>query len=288
MNGKTDMMFYHEMSRDLTRGLDYRKYVLDNSLHTVVDVDLESYGSIVEKRVIDPYFSVDPNNKESFPPELDDLCRLHWLVVSRKVTTILEFGVGKSTLIFDDALKKNKASHDAFVKKNLRRGNPWECHSLDNYQSWIDEVKANHELDCVVFHKSDVSMGTFNDRVCTYYDDFPNVCPDFIYLDGPDQFSTKGNIRGITTGHVDRLPMVADILAIEHFLLPGTLIVTDGRTANARFLKSNLQRDWLYCYDVAFDQHYFELCEVPLGVFNKRQIDFCLGDGFYSRLKHFN
>ena len=29
--------------------------------------------------------------------------------------------------------------------------------------------------------------------------------------------------------------MAADILSIEHFLHPGTLIVIDGRTANARF-----------------------------------------------------
>ena len=33
--------------------------------------------------------------------------------------------------------------------------------------------------------------------------------------------------------------MAADILAIEHFLVSGTLIVVDGRTANARFLKAN-------------------------------------------------
>ena len=68
-----------------------------------------------------------------------------------------------------------------------------------------------------------------------------------------------------------------DILAIEHFLCPGTLIVVDGRTANARFIKTNLQRDWDYWHSKEYDQHFFELKEKPLGVFNQRQVDFCLG-----------
>ena len=82
--------------------------------------------------------------------------------------------------------------------------------------------------------------------------------------------------------------MSADILAIEHFLLPGTLIIADGRTANARFLRANLQRDWLYYHDSQADQNYFELSEKPLGVYNERQINFCLGDSFFERLKEFN
>ena len=39
--------------------------------------------------------------------ELDDLIRLHYLVTSRKVMTILEFGVGKSSIVFDHALQIN-------------------------------------------------------------------------------------------------------------------------------------------------------------------------------------
>ena len=128
-------------------------------------------------------------------------------------------------------------------------------------------------------------MGTFNGKACTYYDPLPNVSPDFIYLDGPDQFSPTGDIRGISTKHKDRMPMAADILVFEHFLTPGTLIVTDGRTANARFLKANLQRDWCYCHDIDSDQHYFELLEAPLGVYNQRQLEFCLGDTYFKRLQ---
>jgi hypothetical protein len=95
-------------------------------------------------------------------------------------------------------------------------------------------------------------------------------------LDGPAQYGTIGNIRGISTSHVDRLPMAGDILSIEHFLLPRTLIVIDGRTANARFLKTNLQRNWEYSYFPEYDQHFFELMEEPLGIFNEKQIKFSL------------
>ena len=74
-------------------------------------------------------------------------------------------------------------------------------------------------------------------------------------------------LEGVSTNHKDRLPMGADILAVEHFLLTSTLIVTDGRTANALFIKSNLHRNWVYCNDENIDQHYFELLETPLDIY---------------------
>jgi hypothetical protein len=68
--------------------------------------------------------------------------------------------------------------------------------------------------------------------------------------------------------------MAADVLSFEHFLLPGCLIVIDGRTANARFLQTNLQREWKYTYQKNFDQHYFELKEEALGPLNQLQLNF--------------
>ena len=222
----------------------------------------------------DLYSSVDPNNIEPYPAELDDLIRLHFLVVTRKVTTILEFGVGKSTVVFDNALSINKKANESFVKNNLRRANAFQCHSVDNSKSYIKQLQKNYELRNTFLHFSKCRMGTFNDRICTFFDNIPNICPDLIYLDGPDQYGTIGDIRGISTRNVDRLPMAGDILSIEHFLLPRTLIVIDGRTANARFLKTNLQRNWEYSYFPEYDQHFFELMEEPLGIFNEKQIKF--------------
>lgn len=261
----------------------YEAYLDQYPLHQLLGVDISAYGSVNRKHVYPIFHSVDPNLQESYSVELDDLIRLHHLIISRKVTTIMEFGVGKSTEVFDHALNINKEKHADFVAGNLRRTNPFQCHSIDNNQDWISVCKKNAKTSTVEYHLSECIVSTFNGRVCTYFKNLPNICPDFIYLDGPDQFSPIGDVRGVNTRHADRLPMSADILAIEHFLLPGTLIVVDGRTANARFLKANLQRDWSYYHSEAFDQHFFELTERPLGIYNKRQIDFCLGEEFYNK-----
>lgn len=277
------------LNKHLFKGLtNYKAYLKKNSLDQLLRTNLNSYGNVKTKQIKDLYYSVNPNIKEAYPPELDDLIRLHYLIILRKVTTILEFGIGKSTIIFNDALTKNKKKYEHFVNINLRRESKFECHTVDNQLKWIKKIRSNNNLINVKYHYTEVEMGTFNDRACTFYKKLPNVCPDFIYLDGPDQFSVKGSIRGVSTNHQDRLPMSGDILMLEHFLLPGTLIVVDGRTANARFLKTNLQRDWIYCHDKNADQHYFELIEDPLGVYNKKQIDFCLGKKFYIRSKKKN
>jgi len=263
--------------------ISYEDYLLKHPFHNLLGIKLDIYGRVNRKIERSLSYSIDQNSIESISAELDDLVRLHYLVTSRKVTTILEFGVGKSSIVFDHALNFNKQKHSSFVRDNLRRSNPFQCFSVDNNNEWISKARKIADTSLVDFHFSRCSVSTFNGRICTFYDELPNVCPDLIYLDGPDQYSTIGDIRGVSTNHPDRLPMSADILAIEHFLLPGTLIVVDGRASNARFLKANLQRDWTYFYHDDFDQHFFELTEKPIGRFNKRQIDYCLGADFYQR-----
>ncbi len=258
---------------------DYYEYLDHNNIFDILEIDKNSIDkdALTKKIVPDPYFSVDPNKTIPFPPELDDLCRLHYLARKRKVTTVLEFGIGKSTYIFNDALEKNEKEYGAYVKDNLRRTNPFELHSIDNSKDWINSVKSNAKNSLsknTTLHCCELIVSTFNDRLCTYYENLPNISPDLIYLDGPDQFSPKGSVRGLSTNHPDRMPMAADILTLEHFLIPGTLIIVDGRTANARFLKSNFQRDWDYSYFPEFDQHFFELVEEPLGPYNKDYLDF--------------
>ena len=68
--------------------------------------------------------------------------------------------------------------------------------------------------------------------------------------------------------------MSCDILKIEFFLTPGTILVIDGRGANAEFLKKNFLRKWSYKYVKKVDQHIFILNEKPLGKYNLNQIKF--------------
>ena len=262
----------------LFKDLNYVKYFKSNKINEIFEIKSVKKNDF-KNLTHHPYYSVDPKNDTPYELEIGDLTRLHYLVRSRKVCTILEFGVGFSTKIFDHALSINKNKFQMKFKK-FRKSHQFECHSVDNYKSWITKFKKNFKTNNVKLHHSNIFMSTFNDRICTYYKKLPNISPNLIYIDAPDQFSVLGSIRGISTKNPDRFPMVGDILAMEYFLNPRTLIVLDGRTANARFLKNNLQRNWHYQHFEEFDQHIFELFEKPLGVFNKDYINFCLDKNF--------
>ncbi len=221
--------------------------------------------------------------KEPYVPELDDLYNLYQYVLINKRITILEFGSGWSTLIFSLALKE---LYDKFSNqvKLLRRNNPFELIVIENEKKYLNItknriIKFNKHLKIkkpikIKYHLSDVEMTTFNDKICTQYKKLPLCNPDFIYLDGPDQFNVKKNINNISTKHKDMMPMVSDILKFEYFYTPGTIIVCDGRAANAKFLKDHFKRKWRYINDQKNDQHIFWLVDPILGKYNKLQLEF--------------
>ena len=223
---------------------------------------------------------------EPYPIEWIDLTRLYSLIRLRKVCNILEFGCGFSTTVMAFALAQNEADFGTFFRKSLRRTSPFKLYVVDNLREFLEltAVRIGSELASYAeFNFSPARMTTFSNRVCTEYETLPNVCPDLIYLDGPDQHQILGEVNGISTRHNDRFPMACDILKMEHFLLPGTLIVADGRTANVRFLLANFQRDWRHEFDEVSDVHLLELIEEPLGKWNRRQIEFCLGADWRSK-----
>lgn len=269
---------------------NYREYIDTSKLSKLFNINEKDLPNEITKKITyAPTFSVVKKNKITFPPEFDDLFRLHYIARSRKVTIILEFGLGKSTEVFGNSLYPNKKDFNPFTSKNLRRGNLYECHSIDNYEIWIKECEEKipkyiFDGGHIHFHLRKLITSEFNNRICTFYEPILNICPDLIYLDGPVQHSAFGDIRFISTKNQDRMPISGDILAIEHFLQPGWLIVIDGRTANARFLANNFQREWAHHYSSEWDQHFFELQESPLDIYNERMIKHCLGEGFFIRI----
>ena len=222
-------------------------------------------------------------SSETYIPELDDLYNLYQYVLINKRTTILEFGSGWSTLIFSLALKelRDNASNEV---KLLRRNNLFELFVVENEKKYLKITKKkilkfNKYLKIknpikINFSFSDVEMTTFEGRICNQYKKLPLCNPDFIYLDGPDQFEIKKNVNNITIKHRDLMPMNCDILKFEFFYTPGTIIVSDGRTANANFLKNYFKRNWKHINDKKNDQHIFLLAEPVFGVFNKLHLDF--------------
>lgn len=214
-----------------------------------------------------------------FPPVAEDLARLHRLIRKRKSFTILEFGSGLSTIVMADALSKNKADFLALEEKpELRNRFMFQIFSVESDKQWIEHSQSNfpkHLLEHVNFHYSEIKIDTFNGRICHFYDNLPDIVPDFIYLDGPNPKDVKGNVNGMTFQCDERTVMAADLLLMESILLPGTFILVDGRTNNARFLKNNFQRNFEMSWDKDDDVTSFELKEERLGKYN------ILGSDFY-------
>lgn len=215
------------------------------------------------------------NVKSAYEPELDDLYLLHSYIIKYKRMTVLEFGTGWSTLVMANAIKYNINKYSKDIK-NLRLNNAGQIHAVDNEKKWnkVTKAKTMEYSKYVKLHYSEAKMDNFNGRICTSFKTLPKINPDFIYLDGPDQFNINGNQNGINLNHKDLMPMSSDILKIENFLKPGTIIVSDGRAANSRFLRVNLQRGWKYGYNKINDQHVFYLNEKPLGKLNQKQLNF--------------
>jgi len=228
-----------------------------------------------ERGVYDAVSGLDSN---AIPADIEDLVRLHRLIRTRKSFTILEFGVGYSTLIIADALYKNSKDWLGLDDPPaIRNRFQFQCFSVDTSEEWIEKTKQRIPdtlKEFVHFHYSEVHIGTFQDQLCHYYETLPDVVPDFIYLDGPDPNAVKGSIHGMTFQCTERTVMSGDLLRMEPILLPGTFILIDGRTNNARFLENNLKRDYEFYWDKKGDVTTIELIEERLGKYNLLGSDF--------------
>ena len=219
------------------------------------------------------------NEKKPHSYELDDLCRLHWIVLSRRVMTTLEFGSGFSTIFMADACFILSNYFERFTHE-IRVEKKFHIFSLDESSKFlkITKKRITHQLSrYITLIKSTVRIIEYQNKFATKYLKIPDIMPGLIYLDGPSTF-LKNRHKGFSFNNISRFPMSADILYIEYFFEPGTVIVIDGRTANARFLKNYLKRKWKYYHDRTGDCHYFELMESSLGPYNRNKLDFCLKD----------
>ena len=224
--------------------------------------------------------SYDLISSEPYKPDLLDLYRIYQFVTLNKRLTIMEFGSGWSTLILYYGINELKRKYEKEI--NFRRSNPFELFVLENEKKYLNITKKRinnfineRNSSCKVnFFFSNVNMTTYNGKIATEYENLPLCNPDFIYLDGPDQFNVQKKVNNINTNHIDMMPMSCDILKFEYFYTPGTIILVDGRSANSKFLKDNLKRNWLYKNLDKFNQHIFYLNDPPLGEHNLKQLQF--------------
>lgn len=268
--------------------MEYTKNMVDkNIIDYFYNENLDSYFNSEElenikykQKIIEPYYG-NSISEIAIPIDIEDLVKIHQLLRKRKVFTVLEYGIGYSTIIMADALHKNKTEFEnsEFEKKNnIRCNHKFEIHSVDTSEFWISRMtKKIKDLgleNIVNLYFSECKIGTFNDRICHFYEKHPNVVPDFIYLDGPSPLDVSGNINGIDFTNNDRTVMSGDLLIQEPTFIPGLFILIDGRTNNANFLKNNFQRKYIYHHDIDNDIHTFELKEPPLGIFNIAKLEY--------------
>lgn len=222
------------------------------------------------------------------PPELSDLARLHRLVSSRRVFTVLEFGVGWSTIVLAAAIQRNKEQWERLERKpQIRSDEPFKVISVDASQEWLQNAEGlipEHLRPLVTLCHSETYASDFLGRACHFYQDVPDIVPDFIYLDGPDPKDVSGTVNGLSWMNPDRTVCAGDILIMESTLLPGTCVLVDGRSNNARFLINNLQRHWGTEYDRSAEVTALELQEPPLGALNERRLRYCLGEEYFERV----
>tara|TARA_B100000989_G_scaffold298957_1_gene291380 strand:+ start:6518 stop:7312 length:795 start_codon:yes stop_codon:yes gene_type:complete len=231
---------------------------------------------LTNKQSLD-YQAKNKVNKNSCRPILYDLYKIYFVIRKLKRITCLEFGTGWSTLVMSIALEENKKEFWKDIKK-LRFSHPFELHTVDNLKKSIETSRKrilnySNRPNNTKFYYSKNKVTLFNQRFANEYVKLPSINPDFIYIDGPHSHITDP-IRNIRPSFSDFMPMNIDVIKIEYFLTPGTIIFVNGRSSNCNFLRDNLKRNWQFVPDIKGEHTLFILNEKPLGKFNQKQLEF--------------
>jgi hypothetical protein len=178
-----------------------KKFFINLGLEEMVNQSVSRDLNVNEMKVDNPY-----------KPDLKDLYRLYFFILNNKRTTVMEFGSGWSSLVMALALTELKKKYSSTISK-LRRNNPFELFIIENEKKYFSiskkrlkrfSKKINIKIN---YLNTDVIMTTYKGIISTEYKKLPLCNPDFIYLDGPDQFNIKGDCNGISIRHIDMMPM---------------------------------------------------------------------------------
>ena len=203
---------------------------------------------------------------DAIPYDTDDLYYLYTLVRNSCAISVLEYGSGWSTLAFSRALSENKASFGEAY--DLEHPNRFEVLSVDASEDWQTVAMnrlPNEYCGVVTTCLATTRLINYSGQVASVFDGVPAFTPDVVYLDAPDPQQVRGQVLGTDAASMNEIPISADILLREFSLWPGSVIILDGRTSNARFLHKNFRRNWQWLHDPFGDRTVFRLDEPPLG-----------------------
>lgn len=215
----------------------------------------------------------------AYDPEINDLYFLYSLVREKAVVSILEFGSGWSTLALSIALQENLVDFGERHLRSIRHPNPFQLLTLDASEKWQEVALSRlteKERLLVTSKVVTPSLSQFDGVLCHFNEYIPNFTPDLIYLDGPDHDQVIGEESGFKYDERFTPPMSGDLLKIEPYLWPETIIVADGRTSNVRFLESRFKRNWQVMHDPFGDRSLFRISEPAFGVISEEHINFRL------------
>ena len=132
--------------------------------------------------------------KSIHKPEIVDLYRIYKLITLNKGINVLEYGTGYSSLVISKALNENKKKY-LNQTKDLRFKKKFFLSIVDNQKKFIhiskSRIKKRLKLNNFEFFYSENHMTEFNGAISSQYINHPTLNPDFIYLDGPDQYDIK-------------------------------------------------------------------------------------------------
>lgn len=217
----------------------------------------------------------ESEKSDVYPPDYDDLYLLYSTVRKECVISVLEIGAGWSTFALTLGVLENKSW--LVEKYQLKNPNPFSVMSVDASQNYMQIAIARLSNSQKEIFRPVVStpvLQEFNGKIVSLFDNIPFYIPDLVYLDGPDTDQCLGSVAGLVFDKNYSFPMAADLVRIENHLLPNTLIITDGRRANARYLESMFLRNWQVYYDPFGDHTFFRLEETPLGKLNESHFKF--------------
>lgn len=113
--------------------------------------------------------------------------------------------------------------------------------SIESSEKWMENNRGKIEK-CRSSNFSDVAYSTvpiaeFQGQISHFYNELPDVVPDFVCLDGPDPSTVKGSIHGLSFQNPKTTVMTADIIKYESTFLPGFFMIVDVGLTTPGFCK---------------------------------------------------
>ena len=170
-------------------------------------------------------FTSRPNG--TIPPQSVDLWNLYSEVIKYKPQTIVEFGVGYSTVVMAEALRRNGAGH---------------LYSIDASQEWLEVTRSglpDQVRPFVTLSYSPCEMMSFSGTEaedCHRYTVIPDTPPiDMILLDAPSAADVPGWPAGEGV-------VAADPALLQPRLSNRFRMIIDAREKNTDFLRRHMTR----------------------------------------------